>query len=154
IESATRLFNDDAMADRYEETRAKDKALWIPVTAVGGVMAVGGSTSALVGLVMLIGGGMALDNEMANRGALFFFGGGLAATLGAGGVAAGTTGLIVTAIKHNRAEYYYTPDELRQRVDGYNKNAPLPPGVMPLPEAKLQVMPLLGLGIVGVQGTF
>ena len=147
-------FNDDAMADRYEETRAKDKALWIPVTAVGGVMAVGGSTSALVGLVMLIGGGMALDNEMANRGALFFFGGGLAATLGAGGVAAGTTGLIVTAIKHNRAEYYYTPDELRQRVDGYNKNAPLPPGVMPLPEAKLQVMPLLGLGIVGVQGTF
>jgi hypothetical protein len=154
IESAVRLFNDDAMADRYRETRERDKALWIPITAVGGAMAVGGSTSALVGLVLLIGGGMGLDDDMATRGALLFFGGGLAATLGAGGVAAGTTGLIVTAVKHNRAEFYYTPEELRTKVGEYNNNAPLPPGVMPLPEAKLQVMPMLGLGIVGIQGTF
>ena len=154
IESATRLFNDDVMADRYEETRARDKALWIPVTAIGGVAALGGTTSALLGLVLMIGAGVGGDDDMATRGMLLFFGGGAAATMGFGGVAAGTTGLIVTAVKHNRAEFYYSPEELRQRVDAYNKDAPLPPGVMPLPEARLQVMPMLGLGIVGIQGTF
>lgn len=154
IESAARLFNDDAMADRYLETRARDKALWIPVTAVGGVMALGGSTSALLGLLLMVGGGVGGDDNLATRGILLFFGGGAAATLGFGGVAAGTTGLIVTAVKHNRAEFYYSPEELRQRVDAYNQGAPLPAGVMPLPEAKLQVMPMLGLGIVGIQGTF
>ncbi len=153
-ESAARLFNDDIVAERYEETRTRDKALWIPVTAVGGAMAVGGSATALVGLVLLIGGGVGLDNDMATRGTVLFLGGGLASMVGLGGVAAGTTGLIVTAVKHNRVDYYYSPDELRNQVDGYNKNAPLPPGVMPLPEAKLQVMPMLGFGIVGVQGTF
>jgi hypothetical protein len=153
-ESAARLFNDDIVAERYEETRTRDKALWIPVTAVGGAMAVGGSATALVGLVLLIGGGVGLDNDMATRGTVLFLGGGLASVVGLGGVAAGTTGLIVTAVKHNRVDYYYSPDELRDKVDGYNKNAPLPPGVMPLPEAKLQVMPMLGVGIVGIQGTF
>ena len=152
MDLAVRLFHDRGKALRYKTTRMRSKALWITLTATSEMVRLAGLTNTLLGWINISGGDT--GGEGAGIGELQFYGGLVTTALGTGGVATGMTGIIGSTIKQNRAEYYYTPEELRQRVDEYNQNTPPSPTMVPMPETTLHIMPLIGVGIVGVQGTF
>lgn len=153
-DAAARLFHDEVTLEEYRRTRSQDKVLWGTTLGVGGAATAGGFVAIVTGVLVSITGSIGNDSSVERSGLLLISGGAVAITLGSGGIAAGTTGLIVTTIKHNRPSHYYSPEELQEKVNSYNQNGPLPPGTMPLPEATFRVMPLLGPGIIGVQGVF
>jgi hypothetical protein len=139
-----RLVDDPETYTAWKARRRTDNIIWITTTAVGGGATLAGATVTMVGLIYMFASGYTNSLVAIGLGAV---------GLGVAGVGIGMVGMFTAKDMHDDPTYYYDEATLRGVLDTNDADLRKRLG-LPTSTGQLEIMPIVGPGVLGLAGTF